>query len=118
MNTTPITIDNAGVTIDPAGGTAWLTLHQIADLFGVFVSAAGSNIRAILKSEVLRENEVSRRRENGNGSFVTVYNLEMITALAFRLKSQQAQQYRRWIIRQALNPIILWKIPGFDTLLN
>ena len=47
-----------------------------------------------------------------------LYNLEMITALAFRLKSRQAQYFREWIIEQALNPVILWKIPGMDTMLN
>lgn len=117
MNTESIIIENGRVTIRPEAENVWLTQHQIADLFGVFVSAIGSNIRSILKSEVLRENEVSRQRNNGNG-FITVYNLEMITALAFRLKSNQAQQYRRWMIRQVFNPVILWKIPGMNTMLN
>lgn len=90
MNTELIIIENGRVTIRPEAENVWLTQHQIADLFGVFVSAIGSNIRSMLKSEVLRGNEVSRQRDNGNG-FITVYNLEMITALAFRLKSNQAQ---------------------------
>jgi hypothetical protein len=118
MNTTPITIEEGRVTIRPAAENVWLTQHQIADLFGVFVSAVGSNIRSILKSEVLRENDVCRQRDNGNDSFITVYNLEMITALAFRLKSYQTQQYRHWMIRQAFNPVILWKIPGMNALFN
>jgi hypothetical protein len=117
MNTTPITIEEGHVTIRPTASGVWLTQYEIADIFGVFISAINSNIRSILKSEVLRENEVCRRRENGKG-FVEVYNLEMITALAFRLKSHKAQQYRDWLIEQALNPLILWKIPGMDTMLN
>ena len=118
MNTIPITIDNTGVTIRPAGAAVWLTQHQIADLFGVFVGKINANVRAILKSEVLREEQVSRRRDNGNGCFVTVYNMEMITALAFRLKSHKAELFRRWIIRQAVNPVILWQIPGMEMMLN
>ena len=117
MNTASIKIENGRVTIRPAADKVWLTQHQIADLFGVFVSAVGSNIRSILKSEALRENEVCRQRDNGNG-FITVYNLEMITALAFRLKSEKVRQYRRWLTEQAFNPVILWKIPGMDILLN
>ena len=70
------------------------------------------------KNEILQENAVCRRKDNGNGSILTLYNLEMITALAFRLKSRQAQYFREWIIEQALNPVILWKIPGMDTMLN
>jgi hypothetical protein len=49
---------------------------------------------------------------------MTLYNLEMITALAFRLKSQQAEQFRRWITGQALNPAMLWKILGMNAMLN
>ena len=69
-------------------------------------------------NEILQEDAVCRHRDNGNGSILTLYNLEMITALAFRLKSRQAQYFREWIIEQALNPVILWKIPGMDTMLN
>lgn len=118
MNTTSITIEEGRVTIRPAAGNVWLTQHQIAGLFGVFVSAVGNNIRSILKNEVLREEEVCRHQKIENGGILTLYNLEMITALAFRLKSRPAQQFRRWIIGQAVNPVVLWKIPGMGTILN
>ncbi len=118
MNTTPITIEEGRVTIHPVAGTVRLTQHEIADLFGVFVSAVNSNIRAILKSGVLREEEVCRHQKTENGSIMTLYNLEIITALAFRLKSRQAEWFRQWIIQQVTNPLILWKIPGMDTMLN
>lgn len=117
MNTESIKIENGRVVIRPAAGGVWLSQHQIADLFGVFVAKVNANVRSILKSEILRESEVCRQRGNGKG-FIEVYNLEMITALAFRLKSPQAQQYRGWIIRQATDPVILWKIPGMEMMLN
>lgn len=118
MNTASIIIENGYVTVHPVKGAVWLTQHQIADLFGVFVSAVNANIRSILKSEVLREEQVCRRETTGNGSISTLYNLEMIMALAFRLKSRKAEQFRRWIIRQAVNPLVVWKVPGMDTILN
>ncbi len=118
MNQESIIIEKEQVTIHPMQGGVWLTQSEIARIFGVFVAAVGSNIRSILKSGILQEDEVCRRKDNGDGSILTLYNLEMITALAFRLKSRQAHYYRRWITRQALNPVILWKIPGMDTLLN
>jgi hypothetical protein len=117
MTTTPIIIEEGRVTIQSASGT-WMTQHQIADLFGVFVSAVGSNIRSILNSEVLRENEVCRHKTTKDGSIMTLYSLEIITALAFRLKSQKAEQFRRWIVAQAVNPVILWKLPGINAMLN
>ena len=45
----PISIENGRVEIHTPENRVWLTRHQIADLFGVFVPAVGSNIRSILK---------------------------------------------------------------------
>ena len=119
MNTTAsITIEDGRVTIRPARDGVWLTEHEIARLFDVLVSAVGSNIRSILKSEVLREAEVCRHQKTSNGGIMTLYNMEMITALAFRLKSRQAQQFRRWMVGQAVNPVVLWAIPGMGAMLN
>lgn len=118
MNTASIIIEEGRVTIRPVAGGIWLTQHEIADIFGVFILAINSNIRSILKNEILQEDVVCRHRDNGNGSILTLYSLEMITALAFRLKSRRAQYFREWITRQALNPVILWKIPGMEQLLN
>lgn len=120
MDTTVITIEEAGVTIRPAASGIWLTQHQIADLFGVVISAVNNNIRAILKSEVLREDEVCCHQESENGGLMTLYNMEMITALAFRLKSRPAEWFRQWIVRKMTNnhPLVIWKIPGIETMLN
>ncbi len=49
----PISIENGRVEIHAPENRVWLTRHQIADLFGVFVPAVGSNIRSILKSGIL-----------------------------------------------------------------
>ena len=83
----PISIENGRVEIHTPENRVWLTRHQIADLFGVFVPAVGSNIRSILKSGILREERVYRRERNRDGGIVELYSLEMIAALAFRLKS-------------------------------
>lgn len=48
----PISIENGRVEIHAPENRVWLTRHQIADLFGVFVPAVGSNIRSILKSGI------------------------------------------------------------------
>lgn len=55
----PISIENGRVEIHTPENRVWLTRHQIADLFGVFVPAVGSNIRSILKSGILREERVT-----------------------------------------------------------
>ncbi|MCM1501102.1 MAG: protein-tyrosine kinase [Bacteroidales bacterium] len=114
MTTQPITIENGRVTSRSNATGVWLTQSQIADLFGVFASAVSANIRSILKSGVLDEDRVSRRTRCRNGNLVERYDLEMITALAFRLKSEKAEVFRKWIVERATIPEIVWKIPTTD----
>ena len=119
MTIKPITIENGLVTIRPTANGVWLTQSQITDLFGVFTAAVNANIRAILKSGVLHEGHVVRRTRCRNGNIVERYSLEMITALAFRLKSENAEVFRRWIVERATTPAIVWKIPASkDRMLN
>ena len=89
MMTQPITIKNGLVTIRPTALGVWLTQAQIADLFGVFTAAVNANIRAIRKSGVLHEEHVCRRTRCRDGNIVERYSLEIVAALAFRLKSEK-----------------------------
>lgn len=111
MTIQPITIENGRVTIRPTTNGVWLTQSQIADLFGVFTAAVSTNIRAILKSGVLHEDRIVRRTRCRNGNIVEQYSLEMVAALAFRLKSEKAEVFRRWIVERATTPAIVWKMP-------
>ena len=114
----PISIENGRVEIHTPENRVWLTRHQIADLFGVFVPAVGSNIRSILKRGILCEERVYRRERNRDGGIVELYSLEMIAALAFRLKSGNAEAFRRWLVRRATTTAVVWQLPGMNTILN
>lgn len=81
-------------------------------------SCRGSNIRSILKSGILREERVYRRERNRDGGIVELYSLEMIAALAFRLKSGNAEAFRRWLVRRATTTAVVWQLPGMNTILN
>lgn len=111
MTTQPITIENGRVSIRPTTNGVWLTQSQIADLFEVFTAAVHANIRAILKSGVLHEEHVVRRTRYRNGNIVERYNLEMVAALAFRLKSENAEAFRQWIVGRMTIPAIIWNMP-------
>ena len=111
MTTQPIMIENGRVTIRPATNGIWLTQSQIADLFGVFSAAVNANIRAILKSGVLCEDRAVRCTRCRDGNIVERYSLEMVAALAFRLKSENTEVFRRWIVERATTPAIVWKMP-------
>lgn len=107
-----IVIDGERVVIRrTAGGEVWLTQSEIARLFGVFEAAVRANIRAIYRSEALRRG-TTQRIVHG----VELYNLEMIAALAFRLRSLECEAFRRWLIRPAGPGIRLVAITGEEPL--
>jgi len=68
-----------------------------------FVAKVNANIRSILKSGVLDETKVCRTYIYKNGNSVEQYNLEMIIALAFRVKSRNAEESREWLLRKAIS---------------
>lgn len=102
-----ISIDRNRVTIT---GNVWMADFEIAELFSVTFSAISSNIKSIFKAGVLMEDTVSRYIHLENGNRADAYNLEVITALAFRLNSLPATIFREWLIRKvetSTPPIIL-----------
>ena len=75
----------------------WMSACEIATLFGVFSGKVSNHIKSIFKVGLLREDEVMRTLSFKGGA-VDLYNLEMITMLAFRFASPQAKSFRQWII--------------------
>ena len=64
-----------------------MTKHEIADLFNVFVSSIGNNLRTIFKSGILREESVTRihnYENNGRQCEMTLYNLEALIYISYR----------------------------------
>lgn len=97
-----ITISRNSVTVTD---NIWMSDYEIADMFGVTMSAVNSNIKSTLKSGALKEPDTCRYIHLENGNRADVYNMEMITALAFRLNSLPAKVFRDWIIKKATTPI-------------
>lgn len=95
-----VTIENQVVSI-PVDTEIWMTQHEIADLFQCFLAKINANVRAILKSGVLDETKACKTYNYKNGSFVEQYNLEMIIALSFRIRSYNADTFREFIVRKA-----------------
>lgn len=95
-----IKIEDSAVLVNTVDSDVWMTQNEIAELFGVFISSVGSNIKVILKSNILCESKVICIHRFANGSFVEKYNLEMIAALAFRINSRNTKILRKWIIKK------------------
>jgi hypothetical protein len=104
-----ITISESGVNITAENGMVWMSEYEIARLFEVFVPKVSSNIRSILKSDVLRADEVCYCYYYTNGGSVDLYNLEMITTLAFRIHSYKADLFRKWLMKQAVKKLVYFR---------
>ncbi len=102
MNREIITIENSTVSV-PASKNIWMSGYELAGLFGCCTNKISANIRAILKTGVLREPDVCRTYYYRNGNSVVQYGLEMIIALSFRIKSGNADLIRRWIAQQLVS---------------
>lgn len=81
-----------------------MTDYEITDLLGVTLNAVRNHIKSIFKSGVLPENGTYRYIRLESGNRADAYNMEMITALAFRLNSLPAKIFREWVVRKAVTP--------------
>jgi len=82
-------------------GTVWITVNEIADLFGVHIPAINNHIKKIFKDNYLRENEVTKEYRYTcpkHGECIRIYyNLEMIVNLCFRIQSLYTKAFRQWL---------------------
>lgn len=102
MERETISISRNGVSI--TGANVWMTDYEITDLLGVTLSAVRNHVKSIFKSGVLSESDTYRYIRLENGNRADAYNMEMITALAFRLNSLPAKIFREWVVRKAVAP--------------
>ncbi|MCG7878292.1 MAG: virulence RhuM family protein [Candidatus Thiodiazotropha endolucinida] len=90
----------AQINLTAIDGTVWLTQDEIADLFDKGRSTVTEHIQNILTDGELDENSVCRnfRRTAKDGKDYSVlhYNLDMILAIGFRVRSPRGTQFRRW----------------------
>ena len=94
-----IIIKGDELIIRPIDNEVWLTQSELAGLFECFTAKIASNIRAILKTGVLDKTAACRIYYYRNGNSVEQYNLEMIIALSFRIRSYNADTFRGFIMR-------------------
>lgn len=83
-------------------GTVWMTINEIADLFGVYTPTISKHLKAIFRDNLLRENDVTkeyRYTQNEREEYIrTYYNLETIIFLSFRIHSLYTKAFREWVL--------------------
>lgn len=95
-----ITIDEYGrLNLPTDTADIWMTEAEIAELFGTTAGAVHAAIKTILEENVLHGYEVCRYVRLENGNTADVYNMEVVIALVFRIRSQGATRLREYILR-------------------
>ena len=80
--------------------TIWLSQKQLCELYGKSKSTISEHIKAIFEDEELDRNSVVRffrtTASDGKNYDVEHYNLDMIIALGFKVRSRSGVQFRKW----------------------
>jgi hypothetical protein len=97
MNYREIDLSDLGAVLRPG---VWLTRGQLADLFGVYYGTITANIKAIIRSGVVRPSPDGDVIVSGKTVLPERYAMEMVIALAFRLNSVEAERVRRYILQR------------------
>lgn len=97
-----ITISENGIITIPSTTTVQILMRdfEIAELFGVYAQTVKVHIKAILKSGIVVPDYTHGRVVIGNGIQPDHFGLDMITAIAFRIHSPQAQLFRKDVLRR------------------
>ena len=78
----------------------WLTQKLIAELFDVSVPTVNEHLKNILESKELNEISVIRKflitADDGKGYETKHYNLDVILAVGYRVRSEKGTQFRKW----------------------
>jgi len=105
MNRAIITITDEGTIVVPDDpNRVRMTISEIAGLLGIFYPTAQRHIRAIEKSGIADGDCKMTCLVSGISVHPEYYGIEMITALSFRVKSWQADTFRRWLMERATQP--------------
>jgi hypothetical protein len=90
----------AQVTLFAKEGDVWMNQNQLAELFDTSVPNISMHISNILNDNELNYISVVKdyltTATDGKNYEVTFYNLDMILAIGFRVRSKRGVQFRKW----------------------
>ena len=81
-------------------GEIWMNESELVDLFGVFIPKLRNAIKALYKEEQVKPYEAERTIKVQRNQYLTVYNMEVIMLLAFRLNTYQTRAVRRELMER------------------
>jgi len=93
-----------------AGETVWLTLNQMADLFGRDKSVISRHLRNVFQSRELSRKAVVAKNAttaaDGKTYQVEYFNLDAILSVGYRVNSKRGTQFRIWATQTLKNHLI------------
>ena len=91
------------------GEALWMTQAQMAELFGRDVSVVSRHIGNILEEGERDEAASLRKMQTTGGRPATLYSLDMVISVGYRVSSAQATLFRRW----ATDTLVRFATKGF-----
>lgn len=103
--------DDTGAQVELAfeGERLWLSQAQIAVLFDRDISNISRHIAAIIEEGELDEATSLRKSQTTLGRPATLYSLDMVISVGYRVSSKQATLFRRW----ATDKLVQFATKGF-----
>ena len=92
-----ITISENGTVTMPTA-PVWMTQQEICDAFNVFGCYVRKAVQAIYKNKELLEEETVRHVRQDGRICYDVYSIEMVIAIAFKLRTKECMAFRRFIM--------------------
>jgi hypothetical protein len=97
------------VELSYAGEQLWMTQAQIAELFGRDVSTISRHISGILEEGELDESNLQKTQIATSAKPITLYSIDMVISVGYRVASKQATLFRRW----ATDKLVQFATKGF-----
>lgn len=78
-------------------GTVWMTQAEMAELFQTDISGISRHLKNVFEEgEVSSESNLQKMQIAGSDKPVTLYNLNVILAIGYRVRSLRGTQFRQW----------------------
>jgi len=114
--------DKSSVEVRYEDENIWITQKMLATLYEVDVRTINYHIKKIFEDSELTEDSVIRKfritAEDGKSYDTMHYNLQMIIAVGFKVNSERAVQFRKWVNQIAKDYTIQGWVLDSDRLKN
>jgi hypothetical protein len=101
------------VDVRVAKDTLWLSLNQIAKLFGRDKFVIAKHLKNVFKEEELKVNSVvanfATTAADGKIYHVDHYNLDVIISVGYRANSKRGRQFRQWAAKILKDYLIVFQ---------